>query len=188
MLASQWFVVQTNPQKEAFVEQRLKMFHGVEPYAPRFKNLHGKVGFLFPRYIFVIAAIAEIRSITTTFGVRNLLMAGDHPALLPGSEIAKLKARERGGLIQLPPSPRFQIGERLTILRGSLRHRTVIYDGMSGKDRERVLINMLGGQVTLTVATEDLVSEYPKNRLHRARETSNAQRQHSRTARIACCA
>lgn len=186
MQDSQWFVVVTNPQKEGFVEQRLKAYPGVEPYAPRFKNLHGKVGFLFPRYVFAISAISEIRSIATTFGVRHLLMAGDHPAKLPGSEIAALKARERGGLIYLPPPPRFQMGERLTILRGSLRHRTVIYDGMSGKDRERVLIDMLGGQVTLTVPTEDLMTEGEKKRLHRVRETLNSQKRHTRNTRTLC--
>jgi len=171
MLADQWFVIQTNPQKEAFVEDRLKSF---EPYLPRFKRVTGKISVLFPRYIFC-PQIAEVRYITSTFGVRGLLMAGEHPATISGKEIAKLKSRERGGLIQLPPPPRFRVGEKLTILRGSLKWRTVIYAGMSGKDRERVLIEMLGGQVTLIVPTLDLASDVvrpaTRNRLRSVRET-----------------
>jgi hypothetical protein len=45
---------------------------------------------------------------------------------------------------------------------------------MSGKDRERVLIEMLGGQVTLIVPTLDLASDVrpaTRNRLRSVRET-----------------
>ena len=188
MLASQWFVVQTNPQKEAFVEERLKAFG---PYLPRFKNQHGKVVPLFPRYVFTIAEIAGCSAICSTVGVRGLLMAGDHPAKLPGTEIAKIKARERGGLIQLPPPPRFTPGSKLTITRGSLKYREVMHVGMVGKDREKVLIEMLGQHVSIIVASADLASDFrapPRNRLRYGRETFIGQRQHTRDARISSCA
>jgi hypothetical protein len=170
MLAEQWFVVQTNPQREAFVEDRLK---ALGPYLPRFKNLKGRVDPLFRSYIFT-PRIPEVSYITHTIGVRALLMAGDHPATIPGKVIASWKAKERGGLVQLPPPPRFRVGEKLTILRGSLKYRQVIYAGMSGRDREKVLIEMLGGQVSLIVATQDLASDFvppTRNRLRFQRET-----------------
>jgi transcription antitermination factor NusG len=181
MLADQWFVVQTNPQKESFVEQRLK---DLRVYFPRFKKISGRIAPLFPRYIFT-PKIAEVRLITSTIGVRGLLMAGDHPATIKGSVIAFWKAKERGGLVQLPPPPRFQIGETLTILRGSLKWRTVIYAGMRGKDREKVLIEMLGGQVSLTVPTQDLASDFrppTRNRLRSPRETLSGQGRRSFSA------
>ena len=174
MLAEQWLVIVTNPQKEAFVEDRLQ---GLGPYLPRFKKITGKIAALFPRYIFC-PQIAEVSLITHTFGVRGLIMAGDAPATISGKEIAKLKARERGGLIQLPPAPRFRNGETLTILRGSLKWRQVIYAGMSGKDREKVLIEMLGQTVTIIVPTQDLASDFrppTRNRLRFSRETFSAQ-------------
>jgi transcription antitermination factor NusG len=170
MLADQWFVVQTNPQKEAFVADRLR---DLRVYFPRFKKITGKIAPLFPRYIFV-PLIAEVSQITHTIGVRGLLMAGDHPAVVKGNVIAIWKAKERGGLVQLPPPPRFKAGERLIITRGSLRHRTVIHAGMVGKDRERVLIEMLGQNVTLIVRSADLVPEFgptPRIRLHERGET-----------------
>jgi transcriptional antiterminator RfaH len=156
MLADQWFVVQTNPQRENFVDEQLRQF---DPYLPLYKNQHGKIRPLFPGYLFV-PALRHWGPIKSTVGVRDLIMAGENPAALSGKEIAKLKAKERGGLVQLPPPPRFRIGERLTIMRGSLRYRTVIYAGMSGRDRERVLIEMLGQNVTLIVPTADLVSDF----------------------------
>jgi transcription antitermination factor NusG len=175
MLAAQWFVVRTNPQKESLVEARLKH---LETYLPRFKTSSGRIAPLFPQYIFA-SIIAEWGSIKSTIGVRALLMAGDHPAVVSGDVIASWKAKERGGLVVLPPPPRFQPGERLTILRGSLKSRTVIHAGMSGKDRERVLIEMLGQRVSILVPSVDLVPEIrqpTRNGLRRQRETFTAQR------------
>jgi hypothetical protein len=166
----QWFVVQTNPQREAFVGEQLS---SLDPYLPRFKNLKGRIAPLFPRYLFV-PAMKHWGPICTTVGVRCLLMSGDHPACISSHVIRGWRAKERGGLVQLPPPPRFRPGERLTILRGSLRHRTVIHSAMLGKDRERVLIEMLGQNVSLIVATADLAPEFrppPRNRLRARRET-----------------
>jgi hypothetical protein len=183
MLAAQWFVVQTNPQKETFVEQRLKLY---EPYLPRFKNMRGKVEPLFRNYIFT-PRIPEVSYITHTVGVRGLLMAGDYPAIIPSSVITHWRSKERGGLVQLPPPPRFQPGQRLTITHGSLKYREVIYSGMSGKDRERVLIEMLGQYVSIRVPSAHLASDFrppPRNSLHRRRETFTGQG----TAQFSGCA
>jgi hypothetical protein len=172
MVADQWFVVQTNPQRENFVTEQLKKF---DPYLPQFKTLKGRIAPLFSSYLFV-PRVEDWSPISNTVGVRCLLKTGDHPACISGRVIASWRAKERGGLVQLPPPPRFRVGERLTILRGSLKHRSVIYAGMSGKDRERVLIEMLGQNVTLVVLTADLASEFrssTKSRfgLHSRRET-----------------
>lgn len=170
MLADQWFVVQTNPQRESFVCERLS---SLDPYLPRFKNLKGRIAPLFPGYLFA-PAIQSWGAICSTIGVRSLLMCGENPARVPGHVIASWRAKERGGLVQLPPPPRFTPGQRLTITRGSLKYRTVIHSGMVGKDRERVLIEMLGQHVTIIVASADLASEFrapTRNRLRFRRET-----------------
>jgi len=171
MLADQWFVAQTNPQKETFVEERLA---SLKPYLPRFKNIKGRVEPVFRNYIF-IPGIPEVSLITHTVGVRKLLMADETtPAMLPGKVIAHWRSKERHGLVQLPPPPRFRVGDRLTILQGSLKWRNVIYAGMAGRDRERVLIEMLGQTVTIIVPTQDLASDFKpptRNRLRFQRET-----------------
>lgn len=174
MQADQWFVVQVNPQRENFVGEQLA---SLSPYLPRFKNPKGRIAPLFPGYLFV-PQIEHWGPICNTVGVRALIMAGDHPARVPGKVIVGWRSKERGGLVQLPPPPRFRSGERLTITQGSLKYRSVVYAGMSGKDRERVLIEMLGQFVTIIVPTADLVSEFgphTRNRLRARRETFSGQ-------------
>jgi hypothetical protein len=175
MTPDQWFVVMTNPQRENFVTEQLDQ---LDPYLPVFKNSKGRVAPLFPGYLFV-PAIDQWSTISCTVGVRTLLMSGERPACISGRVIVSWRSRERGGLIQLPPPPRFRQGERLIITRGTLRYRTAIYAGMSGKDRERVLIELLGQWVTLTIPTLDLVSENvqrARHRLRNSRETFNRQK------------
>lgn len=175
MQSDQWFVVQTNPQRENFVAEQLDQ---LAPYLPRFKNLKGRISPLFPGYIFV-PSMKHWSPINSTVGVRCLLMSGDHPACISDRVITSWRGKERGGLVQLPPPPRFAPGSRLTILRGSLKHRSVIHSGMLGKDRERVLIEMLGQHVTIIVASADLAPEFrspTRNSLRFHRETLSAQR------------
>jgi transcription antitermination factor NusG len=170
MQPDQWYVVQTNPQRESFVCERLS---NLDPYFPRFKNLRGRIAPLFPGYLFT-PAIEFWSAINNTVGVRTLLMCGEHPATIPGKVIASWRDKERHGLVQLPPPPRFRPGQKLTILRGSLKFREVIHAGMVGRDRERVLIDMLGQSVTIIVASADLAADFrppTRNRLRRSRET-----------------
>lgn len=165
-----FFVVQTNPQREVFVSEQLS---DRNPYLPRFKNSSGRITVLFPGYLFVPSQ-QDWGPIKNTVGVRCVLMSGDHPACISAGVIAGWRSKERGGLVQLPPPPRFHPGERLTIMRGSLKWRSVIYVGMSGKDRERVLIEMLSQYVKIIVPTADLVSEHraaTRNSLRNYRET-----------------
>ena len=169
MQPDQWFIVQCNPQRESFVYERLS---SLDPYLPRFKNLRGRIAPLFPGYLFT-PAIEFWSSISNTVGVRTLLMAGDHPAIIPGKVIASWRDKERHGLVQLPPPPRFRVGEKLTILRGSLKYREVVHAGMVGRDRERVLIEMLGQHVSIIVPSADLASGFlppTRNRLRFRRE------------------
>jgi hypothetical protein len=174
IVQNQWFVVMCNSQRESFVAERLS---SLNPYLPIFKNLKGRLKPLFTGYLF-LPRIEDWGWVKNTVGVRDLLMSGDHPACIPGMVIDGWKARERGGVVQLPKPPRFQTGERLTITHGSLRHRSVIYAGMSGKDRERVLIEMLGQYVSIHVPTAHLALEFgrpTRNSLRKNRETFSRQ-------------
>jgi hypothetical protein len=174
MQINQWFVVMCNSQRESFVADQLS---DLDPYLPIFKNLKGRLKPLFTGYLFV-PRTKDWGPIKNTVGVLDLLMSGDHPACISGMVIAGWRAKERGGVVQLPKPPRFQTGERLTITQGSLRYRTVIYAGMSGRDRERVLIEMLGKYVSIHVPTAHLALEFERptrNSLRRNRERFSRQ-------------
>jgi hypothetical protein len=161
-----WFVVQTNPQREASAADRLSEH---DPYFPRFKAPTGRVKPLFPGYLFCRAT--ELwSSIKNAIGVKSVLMQGEQPARLDDQAIEQWRLMEVRGLVQLPEPPRFRAGERLVVLRGSLEHRIVIHSGSSSKDRQTVLIDMLGVQVKLSIATADLVPEEERRAMDRLRE------------------
>lgn len=163
-----WFVAQTLPQHERLVVKLLAAF---KPYLPQIKVASGRIAPLFPGYLF-IPALEFWSPIKNTVGVRCLLMSGIHPAKISESVITGWRSRERGGLVRLPPPPKYRKGERLTITRGTLRHRSCLYVGMSGKDREKVLIEMLGTWVPLNIPTADLASDQSKSS-RALRETRN---------------
>ena len=154
---SSWFVVQSHPQREAFVANLLRPF---TPYLPVFKNARARVSVLFPGYLFV-PEVRQWSPIKNCVGVRTLLMTGEHPAKIPDRVIQSWRGKERNGLVQLPPAPRFRKDQRLTITKGTLRNHPAIYVGMNGRDRERVLIELLGQWVPISIATSDLIDETP---------------------------
>jgi len=164
-----WFVVQTNPARENFVEEHLADF---EPYLPKFKSTTGRVRPLFPSYLFV-KAVEFWSPIKNCVGVRTLLMMGDRPATIPHDVIRDWQGAERNGLVQLPDPPRYRAGEKLVVARGTLRYKTVLHTGLSSRDREFVLTDMLGAMVRISIATADLVAENERHtidRLPRRRE------------------
>jgi len=176
------FVVQTNPQREAFVIDHLK---SLQPYCPLFKTPRGKVRPLFPSYVFV-TAIANWSPIQNCFGVKTILMVCGRPAQLADSVIALWRSKERNGLVELPQPPKFHAGQRLMITRGSLKNRSVIYVGQSAKEREAVLIDMLGQHVRITVRSDDLVGEdEERTRISLQRRREQIIRQASNRYRLA---
>ena len=69
-------------------------------------------------------------------GVISLIMAGDAtPARVPDAVIADLKARETGGLIDLPRPPKFRPGDRLRIIHGPFAGHVGLYAGEAARAR-----------------------------------------------------
>jgi hypothetical protein len=100
-------------------------------------------------------------------------MRGDVPARLSDGVVSYWRNREVAGLVQLPDPPRFHAGDRLMVTKGMLTRHVVIHTGMSAKDRELVLVRLLGADVRISVSAEDLVSEqeqHTKDRLRQRRE------------------
>lgn len=152
-----WHVIQTEPKREAAVEVRLHNA-GFATYLP--KIAAGPGGSyrapLFPTYLMVEAA-DHWYSVRWTAGVVRLLMNGMKPAVLATSEVDRLRAKERHGLIQLPkPPPRLVLGAEVRIAAGSFSGLTGIYDGMAGADRVRVLLEIMGQAVPVRLAKADI--------------------------------
>jgi transcription antitermination factor NusG len=161
-----WSVAQTESQREGTAAEWLRR-DGFEIYLPKIKitrrvvdrqdraRIVSRIVPLFPSYLFV-RVVDRWWSIANTIGVTQLLLAGDHPASVSDKEINKIMAQERGGLIRLPQPPGLKRGDQVRILRGSFQDHIGIYDGMSGKQRERVLLDLLGRRVPVELACADI--------------------------------
>jgi transcriptional antiterminator RfaH len=157
---SYWAVAQTEPQRE-HTARLLLMRANYETYAPRIKQ-RGRIALLFPTYLFV-RVIDRWYPILWTIGVTRMLMSGERPARLPDEIIPSLRKRERGGLIKLPPPGRaLKAGQNVKIIRGSFEGHLALYEGQSGRDRERVLLELLGQLVSIELPSADIAPAMQK--------------------------
>lgn len=145
-----WCVALSRPNSEHRAQLHLER-QGFVTYVPRFNErvaIGGKKVLrprpLFPRYLFIQQLLGRWRSITGTIGVAQLLCVDDKPMTMPDAEIEKLKAREHNGFVVLDAEPKFKPGQSVRIANGELAGMLGLYSGMSARDREIVLLNILG--------------------------------------------
>ena len=148
-----WWVVQTESQREHIVRVLL-MRARYETYLPRIKH-RSRISPLFPSYLFV-RAVEQFYPVRWTEHVVRLLMLGDQPACLSDKIVDEIRKRQIGGFVKLPPPTRLKRGQRVRITRGSFEGQVAVYEGMSGKDRERVLLDLLGQKVSVELPDRDL--------------------------------
>jgi transcription antitermination factor NusG len=119
---------------------------------------------LFVPYIFV-RVTAQWHAIIRTPGVVSLIRHNDRPARVPDEEIGKLIRRsDRDGIIRLsspPPRPALRPGAHVSIVSGPLAGFDAIYQGQTAREREVILMNLLGGaQVRVEVTAGLLVARH----------------------------
>ena len=158
-----WYLVQSHPHAEVKASQHLRR-QGFETYLPRFLKLrrHARriekvAAPLFPSYLFAAVDMASQRwfSIDSTIGVTRLVRNGTHPAVVPVSILEALKRREdANGFIQLDPRPKFSPGDKVCVLAGAFQDCFGFYDGMSGRDRVAILLELLGRKVRVVLDPE----------------------------------
>ena len=137
--------------------------NGFDSYLPQIRvRKHGetKIEPLFAGYIFVPIVDGRWHGIRWTIGALRIIMAGDHPAKLPEAEIMRIRKDETGGFVRLPKREsvgELVAGQRVKILTGSFTGHIGLYDGQSARERELVLLNMLGRQVRVELAPADRI-------------------------------
>jgi transcription antitermination factor NusG len=148
-----WGVVQVQPMCERRALLHLG-WQGFDTYAPRERTTHITRGrkvtssrLLFSRYVFVWMAEHWYRLFATA-GISRLLMTGNEPSKLPDGLVEQLRSRERNGLIQLPKH-RFRIGQHVEVGGGLFVGAKGLYQGMTSRQREVVLLDTLGCKVEL---------------------------------------
>ncbi len=162
-LCSRWYVAQTHPHGEAKASLHLRR-QGFEIYLPRYlksrrhaRRVDTVAAPLFPGYLFVAIDMTTQRwlSIQSTIGVARLVRDGDRPAAVPLHVLEALKCREdAGGFVQLQRPPRFLPGDKVRIREGAFCDCYGLYEGMSGRERVAILLELLGRKVRVVLDTD----------------------------------
>lgn len=149
-----WSVAQTHP----FCERKAKRFLELERfdcYLPKIlqtqfvRNIkRSRECALFARYLFVRVEAAW-HAINAAPGISSLLVDGAmKPIVLGDHVIADLRKRENSdGFIVLPKKEKFRKGQSVRVVSGQFAGQLAIYDGMTSRQRERVLLELLGQRV-----------------------------------------
>jgi transcriptional antiterminator RfaH len=153
-----WGVVRSLPKREVFAAERLRMDQGFEVFLPLVQTKRASAP-LFSGYFFC-RIVDRWRSINTTLGVLCLVRTGDCPARCPDREIDTLKAMLDGrGFIKLPDRPstpikrKIAIGAKVKVAAGPFSGMSGLYAGQSTRERELVLLNILGAQRPVAIAS-----------------------------------
>lgn len=157
-----WAVARILVRHESLAAEQLKCA-GFEVFAPKTKTGSTPAP-LFPGYLFV-RIIDHWRAVDRTVGVRGLVKFGDTPAKCPEAEIARWQGQiDAQGLVRLPPAPPkparrrlIPIGAKVKIASGPFRGFTGIYAGQTARERERILIDLLGRKAPVELLRGQLV-------------------------------
>jgi transcriptional antiterminator RfaH len=112
----------------------------------------------FPRYLFVAIDLTRDRwrSITGTFGVASLVMQGDQPHPVPHGIVETLiTAVDSRGLLRV--SQDLKVGASVRLGTGPFAERLAILEQLNDSGRIRVLLNLLGRQVPISMDSSDVL-------------------------------
>jgi len=161
---ARWFVVCAQPHRELRAHAHLKN-QGFRSFLPlhmktvrHARQFRTALAAFFPRYLFVELTPGRDRwrSIAGTFGVSHLIMEGDRPKpVVPGVVESLQELADETGLLCLDPA--MLPGQAVRVAAGP-------FAGLVGKmlmldvqDRVKVLLDLMGSKISVSVAREDLV-------------------------------
>ncbi len=158
-----WYLIHSHPHAELKASEHLRR-QGFETYLPRYlkqrrhaRRIEKVATPLFPSYLFAAVDMASQRwlSIDSTIGVRKLVRNGNHPAVVPASVLETLKRREdASGYVQLDHQPSYRPGDKVSVLGGAFQDCFGLYEGMSGRDRVAILLELLGRKVRVVLDSD----------------------------------
>ena len=159
-----WYAVHTLPFAEARAEGQLhrQEFRTFQPKRHKTVRHARKLSTVeapfFPRYLFIVLDLDrhQWRSVNGTFGVSRLVMRGDRPHPVPRGVVeALIAAADAGGILQL--ARQLQVGGLVRLMAGPFAEQLAILDDLDDSGRVRVLLDILGRQVTISTAANNLL-------------------------------
>jgi transcriptional antiterminator RfaH len=153
MSMSRWVVVRTKSRRERWAAENVQR-QGCDFYLPQYEvppSSNGRIKVaraevLFPCYLFV-RINQQWKFLLSTFGVTAVILQHDGPAVIPQQEIDNLMRRhDLNGLIHLPD--KFQLNQEVRVRGGPFKGHTGLWQGQTSSERQKVLIDFLGGKIT----------------------------------------
>lgn len=159
-----WYVVHTLPFAEARAEVQLHR-QGFRTFQPKLhktvrharKSITVEAPF-FPRYLFIVLDLDrhQWRSVNGTFGVSRLVIRGDRPHPVPRQVVeALIAAADVRGILQF--GDKLQVGGPVRVMAGPFAEQLAILDRLDGAGRVRVLLDILGRQVAISTAANNVM-------------------------------
>ena len=157
-LGERWYVVHTLPACEIRAQLQLRN-QGFQTFLPKrrktirhARKLTTVIAAFFPGYLFVRLDLTRDRwrSINGTFGVASLVMQGDQPHPVPhGILEALMSSVDSGGLLRVDQD--LKVGASVRLGTGPFAERLAILEHLDDSGRIRVLLNLLGRQVHVSM-------------------------------------
>ncbi|AVP99895.1 transcription/translation regulatory transformer protein RfaH [Ahniella affigens] len=159
-----WFAVLTKPRSEALAGLNLRR-QGFEVLDCRLRRsrpgadgLCTQIEPLFPRYLFIRSDAHGLRlgPVRSTRGVSQVVRFGANTPSVPDPVIAAIVARQDAdGFVRLDP-PGLCPGQRVKVTEGPMAGFEGIFESHSGHARVRLLIDLLGTPVQVTLPSAQL--------------------------------
>jgi transcriptional antiterminator RfaH len=160
-----WFCVRTQTKREHIAVGQLGRLADVEVFCPRIRfrrnTKRGKVWFeeaLFPGYLFARFDFNTLfRAVSATVGVRGLVRFSGECAQVPDFIVEALRAEMANGPVILVKEPELKAGDETVLVEGALVGlRAVITQVLPGKDRVRILMELMGTAIEAEVPVDAL--------------------------------
>ena len=162
--SERWYAVHTLPFAEARAEGQLHR-QGFRTFQPkRHKTVrHARrqstvEAPFFPRYLFIVLDLDrhQWRSVNGTFGVSRLVMRGDQPHPVPRQVVeALIAAADARGIMQF--EDKLQVGAPVRLMAGPFAEQLAILEHLDDAGRVRVLLDILGRQVAISTAANNVL-------------------------------
>ncbi len=154
-----WYCLRSQPKHEHIAAAYLRLLDGVTVFCPRFRfqraTRHGLswvTEAMFPAYLFARFELAEmLRQVRCAYGVRDIVRFGDRYPTIKDEALAQL--RDHTGVAEVKElNYELSQGDQVRIVQGALVGlEAVVTQGLSAKQRVKVLMDFLGRKVEAEV-------------------------------------
>ncbi|MEX3011480.1 transcription termination/antitermination protein NusG [Hoeflea sp. TYP-13] len=162
-----WYAVNTHPNRECFAADQLEN-QNFQAFVPKQQKTvrHARktvkrIASFFPGYLFVSLDLQtdRWRSVNGTFGVRSLVMQGERPLPTPHGMVENLRSLvDESGFVRPPQD--LKPGDAIRITNGPFAETLGNIDRLDGKNRVRVLLQMLHGRIPVVIEREYIVKRF----------------------------